>query len=413
MATLKDVARLANCDVSTVSRALNNTSYVHPDTKARILEAVKELNYHPNVITRSLHQGKRRTIGVIVPKIQLSVFGDVILGIQQEARKNGYATLISSCGEDEKLEKDELNRLREGFVDGLIIAGTGKNTRLLRDIHAGGIAMTQIVRFSDNSISSVDVDYELIGYQATQYMISKGCRQIGLINGPDYISPYKGRLLGYKRAMKENDLDILTVELPSVNRGTGYGHDCAEKLLDMNSMLDGILTATDGQGLGALRALKENGIRVPEQMKVISMTGHEIGKMLETTLTSMELPAIEIGETAVRITLEEITCMNDANLRKTRYKPKHVTLEATLEKRDSSPLWHNVFIRSDIHLDVRQSHLQFIISWEGMSWCSAVIRHSRVKSRSLSRTIWSGRIFRKRLSNALWNAGKNFRECGR
>ena len=126
MATLKDVARLANCDVSTVSRALNNTSYVHPDTKARILEAVKELNYHPNVITRSLHQGKRRTIGVIVPKIQLSVFGDVILGIQQEARKNGYATLISSCGEDEKLEKDELNRLREGFVDGLIIAGTGK-----------------------------------------------------------------------------------------------------------------------------------------------------------------------------------------------------------------------------------------------------------------------------------------------
>ncbi|MDD6715128.1 MAG: LacI family DNA-binding transcriptional regulator [Firmicutes bacterium] len=179
MATLKDVARLANCDVSTVSRALNNTSYVHPDTKARILAAVKELNYHPNVITRSLHQGKRRTIGVIVPKIQLSVFGDVILGIQQEARKNGYATLISSCGEDEKLEKDELNRLREGFVDGLIIAGTGKNTRLLRDIHAGGIAMTQIVRFSDHSISSVDVDYELIGYQAAQYMISRGCRQIG------------------------------------------------------------------------------------------------------------------------------------------------------------------------------------------------------------------------------------------
>ena len=335
MATLKDVARLANCDVSTVSRALNNTSYVHPDTKARILAAVKELNYHPNVITRSLHQGKRRTIGVIVPKIQLSVFGDVILGIQQEARKNGYATLISSCGEDEKLEKDELNRLREGFVDGLIIAGPGKNTRLLRDIHAGGIAMTQIVRFSDNSISSVDVDYELIGYQATQYMISKGCRQIGLINGPDYISPYKGRLLGYKRAMKENDLDILTVELPSVNRGSGYGHDCAEKLLDMNSMLDGILTATDGQGLGVLRALKENGIRVPEQMKVISMTGHEIGKMLETSLTSVELPAIEIGESAVRITLAEIAYMNDANLQKTKYKPKHVTLETILEKRES------------------------------------------------------------------------------
>lgn len=135
--------------------------------------------------------------------------------------------------------------------------------------------------------------------------------------------------------MKENDLDILTVELPSVNRGSGYGHDCAEKLLDMNSALDGILTATDGQGLGVLRAMKENGIHVPDQMKVISMTGHEIGKMLETTLTSVELPAIKIGETAVRITLEEVAYMNDANMRKVKYKPKHVTFEATLEKRES------------------------------------------------------------------------------
>ena len=115
MATLKDVARLACVDVSTVSRALNNTSYVHPDTKARIYAAAKELGYHPNVMAQALRQGRRHVIGVVVPRLHLAIFSEILQGIEREAGQLGYSTLICFTEDDPKAEKDCLNRLRGGF----------------------------------------------------------------------------------------------------------------------------------------------------------------------------------------------------------------------------------------------------------------------------------------------------------
>lgn len=108
MATLKDVAKLADVDVSTVSRALNNTSYVHPETKARILAAVKELSYTPNVLAQGLRHGKRHTIGVVVPRLHMTVFAETTQGIEEEARKRGYATLICNTEDDPKIERESL-----------------------------------------------------------------------------------------------------------------------------------------------------------------------------------------------------------------------------------------------------------------------------------------------------------------
>ena len=189
MATLKDVARLACVDVSTVSRALNNTSYVHPDTKARIFAAVKELSYQPNVLAQGLRQGKRHTIGVVVPRLYLTLFAEITQSIELESRKLGYATLLCHTEDNHAIEKECLNRLRNGFVDGIIIAGTGRNGRLIRDIHASGIAVTQIVRKQETSISSVIADYDACGYETVKYLFSKGCREIGLINGPTTLAP--------------------------------------------------------------------------------------------------------------------------------------------------------------------------------------------------------------------------------
>ena len=146
MATLKDVAKLACVDVSTVSRALNNTSYVHPDTKERVYAAAKELGYHPNVMAQALRQGKRHTIGVIIPSFFLSAFSGITLGINQEAQKHNYAVLLCNSSGDPAVEKEALNRLRNGFIDGLIIGATGRNSRLVQDIQASGIPVVQIIR---------------------------------------------------------------------------------------------------------------------------------------------------------------------------------------------------------------------------------------------------------------------------
>ena len=121
MATLKDVAKLACVDVSTVSRALNNTSYVHPDTKARIYAAAKELGYHPNIMAQALRQGRRHTLGMIVPRLDLAIFAEILQGFEHEALALGYSTIISVTDDDPKIEKECLTRMRNGLVDGIVV----------------------------------------------------------------------------------------------------------------------------------------------------------------------------------------------------------------------------------------------------------------------------------------------------
>ncbi len=330
MATLKDVAALAHCDVSTVSRALNNISYVHPDTKERIMAAVKELSYKPNVLARGLRRGRLNTIAVIIPKLSFSIFAEVTSGIEEEARKKGYATIIVNTGGDHLVEKECLNKLRNGFVDGMIVAGTGQNKRIIRDI-AVEMPVIQVIRRFDLKISSVVVNYTEIGYQSVAFLHKQGCTKIGLINGSKKVPPYADRYRGYQQAIRKYNLPEITAEKDSKQRGMKYGYDCAVKLIDENMELDAILAATDAQGMGAIRALKDNGLRTPQDVKVLSMTGHRVGDMLETSLTSMELPGLEIGEKAAAMVIDAIEA--DA-----RHKPavQHLSFDATLMKRETT-----------------------------------------------------------------------------
>lgn len=330
MATLKDVAKLANCDVSTVSRALNNTSYVHPDTKARILAAVKELSYKPNVLAQGLRQGKRHTIGVVVPRLSMTIFAEILQGIEEQARYLGYSILICNTEDDPETERECLNRLRNGFVDGIIIAGTGKCGRLLRDIQVSGIAVIQIIRKQEKNISSVVADYEAGAYEAVRYLADKGCREIGFINGPMSLATYHDRYQGYRKAIHEKGLKEICSESMIPTNTFEYGFQCAEELLDSNFALDAMIVAVDIQGIGAIRALKERGLLIPDDMKLVSLTGHSIGGMLETTMTSMEIPAHEMGRKAAGMVVEAV---------ETKGSPQdisHLVFDPVLIERESS-----------------------------------------------------------------------------
>ena len=331
MATLKDVAKLACVDVSTVSRALNNTSYVHPDTKARILAAVKELSYQPNVLAKGLRQGKRHTIGIVVPRLSMTVFADQIQGIDEEARYHGYSILVCTTEDDPDVERECLNRLRNGFVDGIIIAGTGKCGRLIRDIHASGISVVQIIRKQESHLSSVIANYKQSAYRAVKYLAGKGCKEIGLINGPMSLSTYYERYQGYKKAISELGLKEICPESTQQANTFEYGFQCAEFLLTNYFHLDAIITSVDIQGIGALRAVKEQAMLVPEDIRLISLTGHSIGGMLETTMTSLEIPAHEMGKKAALMAIEEIDAPSDQ-----KPSPQHLVFEATLVERESS-----------------------------------------------------------------------------
>lgn len=329
MATLKDVARLACVDVSTVSRALNNTSYVHPDTKEKIYAAAKELGYHPNLMAQALRAGKRHTIGVVVPRLHLAIFSEILQGIEHGARTLGYSTLICNTEDDPKTEKECLDRLRNGFVDGIIIAATGRNGRIIRDIVASGVPVIQLVRRQERNISSIVADYEACGYDAVQYLYDKGCREIGLIAGSLHLFPYQGRYNGYCRAIAELGLHKHIGESGYPVNSFEYGYEGTLQLLEDNDHLDAIIAAVDIQGLGAIRALTERGIKVPEQVKVLSLTGHSVGRMLETSMTSLELPAVEMGNKSAKMLIDEIEAQN-------RPAPQHLTLSYQLVEREST-----------------------------------------------------------------------------
>ena len=330
MATLKDVAALAHVDVSTVSRTLNNSSYVHPDTRARVMAAVEELSYRPNVLARGLRRGKLNMIAVVIPKLSFSIFAEVVSGIEEEARKNGFSIMIINTGNDKTVEKESLIRLRDGFVDGMIIASTGANKRIIRDISMQ-MPVIQVIRETDPHISSVVVDYVDIGYRAVKHLAEKGCKKIGLINGSAEISPYADRYKGYKKAIEEPCLEEITAEPNSKVRGIRYGYDGTNELLDGNMHLDAILAATDAQGIAALRALKENGLRVPDDIRVLSMTGHRVGDMLETSLTSMELPGLEIGAQAADMAIHAINAD-----KKQVTALQHLSFKAVLAERETT-----------------------------------------------------------------------------
>ena len=331
MATLKDVAKLANVDVSTVSRALNNTSYVHPDTKERIYAAAKELGYRPNATARALREGRRHVVGLVVPRLHMTIFSEILQGIEAQAQQQGYMTSVCVTEEDPKVEKDRLNRMRDGGVDAIIIAATGRNGRLLRDIQASGIPVVQLVRRQELELSSVVADYESSGREAVKFLAAKGCRQIGLIAGAQELAPYRGRYEGYRKAMEELRLEEITSSVDRPVNSFGYGYDCAMQLLEENPGLDAIIACVDVQGLGAIRAAAERGLKVPEQLKIMSLTGHRVGRMLQTTMTSMEMPAFQMGEAAAKLAIEAVEA-------DPKHKParRHINFATMLVEREST-----------------------------------------------------------------------------
>lgn len=306
MATLKDVAKLACCDVSTVSRALNNSAHVHPETRKRIFDAVEKLSYRPNVLARGLRKGKRNTIGIIVPHLQLTMFGDAVQAAEGRARELGYASLVASTHDDGAIEAEILDRLANGFVDGLLIAGTGKNTKMIQSLKAQGMPIVQFVRRDNIGLSSVTADFEACAYEGACYLADKGCKHIGLVNGPSRIGPYRERLSGYRRAVGELNLPEMIASDNAQANTFEYGYHAARRLIAENPELDAIMVAVDAQGMGAMRALREADKRYPEDVRLISLTGYRVGSLLETPMTSMEVPTAEISRKAVEMLVEII-----------------------------------------------------------------------------------------------------------
>ena len=294
--TIKDIAKQLNVSVATVSRALRDLPDIHPDTKKAVLDLAAELDYQPNVLAASLVKSKTKTIGLIVPDLGYYFFSTVVKSIELEAIKAGYSILITQTQESFERELINIQNLSRSQVEGIIISLSRETVNLdhITRLQRRGIPLVFFDRDSDEiHASKVMVDNEQSAYEA-------------FLAGPKNVSVSNQRRLGYLRALAEAGIQ----EDDSLIIHSDYFQDTAtsqtHQLMKSTNPPDGILVVSDRLALGALVALRELKISVPEQGKIVSFNNEPICSIVSPTISSVAQPLEEIGKLAMKLILDQI-----------------------------------------------------------------------------------------------------------
>jgi LacI family transcriptional regulator len=327
---LKDIARELNVSVMTVSKVVRECADVGAETRSRVLAKIKEMNYQPNWVARSLAARRTFMIGLIVPDLMHSFFAEIAKGVAETIRPLGYDVVICNSEEDGALESSEVERLLGRQVDGLLIASAQppSSSELFERIEARGVPYVLIDRrFADASAPYVGADDEEIGRMATRHLIDRGCRRIAHIAGPP-LTPGTGRLKGYRDALSASGISVPdSYVVPARDDATGY--EAARRLLALNPRPDGIFGYNDPTAAGAMKAVLEAGIRIPEEIRVIGVGNVHYSDLLRVPLSTIDQGSASIGRQAADILIKTITAK--------RKKPaKTILIEPTLIAREST-----------------------------------------------------------------------------
>lgn len=335
MATLKDVASKANVNISTVSRALNNTSYVHPDTKAKILAAARELGYTPNPVAQALRQGKRNTLGLMIPWINSPTFSEVVQGFVSGARSQGYEVLICTTNDDLKSENKCLTRLRSGIVDGIAIASHNQNRHCLLDTIAGGIPILQLFHCTERSVSSIEVDAYNGGLECVKHLFHLGCRRIALLQGQSDVATFTGFYHGYSSGVRQFGLTECISEpmsLPVLSYE--YAYEATLHLMDLPEPPDAIIGSVEVYGKAILHALASRGISASEQVRVVCLSGQSPLTWHPAPIIPLEAPNMSIGEKAAEILISDIRATTAGQ----KPRPMHISFPEWISVQERTPV---------------------------------------------------------------------------
>jgi DNA-binding LacI/PurR family transcriptional regulator len=333
MATIKDVAERAGTSTTLVSRYLNGQKGVSEASKKKIMEAIRELNYRPNGIARSLVLQKTHSIGIVLDNLCAPFAARLIRGLEQGAgafdKDNNYNVLYCSSNGDMQKKKDQVQFLTQGRVDGIIIYGSlSSDDAIINQLADSAFPFLLI----ENDINGADIDKVVIdnmegAYQATEYLIRQGHKRIAHVAGNMNLKITLERLNGYIRALQDNqipvDQDLIwypdlssagcSISPVSNYRGdiTYYeaGYTEMKRMLDKRIMMpDAIFFATDISAFGAIKALEEAGIKVPEDVSVIGFDDESPGDYGSSCrpITTMRQPLQEAGFIGIKTLIHSI-----------------------------------------------------------------------------------------------------------
>ncbi len=307
------IAKLAGVSTATVSKILNGKDQaISEATRKKVLEIVKREGYVPNAIAKGLKVKHTKTIGLIIPDVMNLFFSELARGVEDSADKIGYSLILCNTDNKESKEKKYLKILQSKMVDGIIMTAVENSSgTYLKDCKTPLVLLDRDFP-TDRPVGRIKIDNEKCIYDATVFLINKGCRNIGFISSKTINSLSENRLKGYQKALKESNMPYNdnNVYLKDYSADTGYFGALA--LLE-NGNIDGICCGNDLIAIGAIKALKEKNINIPEDVKVTGMDDIFISSYVDPPLTTIKQPIYDMGHEAVDL-LTDIIEKKDTDL---------------------------------------------------------------------------------------------------
>lgn len=331
MATsIKDVAKEAGVSIATVSRVLNDIDVVNEDTKKKVLDAIQVLGYRPNIIARSLKTQKTKTIGILIPDISSQFYPEIVRGAEDVANIYDYNVILCNSDFDVEKEKEYLRVLKEKMVDGVIYMSSSLNDEILNLIKELDLK-TILVETKDKQgvFPSVTIDNAKATYDGTKYLIEKGLKKLAFIGvDSETQNAWGERYLGFEKALNDNNLsvdkDLVYFDTLKVKSGS----EGIQKFVESKKDFDAIVCASDEIAMGAINALRENNIKVPEDVSVVGFNNNYAGSIFYPKITTVSQPSYDMGSVAMRMLIKIVN--------KKEVEQSQFVLPHELIKRESS-----------------------------------------------------------------------------
>lgn len=326
--SIKDVAREADVSIATVSRVLNEIDVVNDDTKQRVLDAIKKLKYRPNIVARSLKTQRTRTIGIIIPDISSQFYPEIVRGAEDVSNIYNYNIILCNADKDTEKEVEYLMVLREKMVDGVLYMSSSMEEDVIDTINQLEVPIVLIeTQDKDKLFPSVTIDNEKAAYEAVTYLVNKGNKKIAYIGtSENAINASALRYVGYKRALIESGLEVEEDSVYFSGLKSKDGYEGMSSIISKTSV-DAVFCASDDIAIGAINALRDNNIRVPEDVDIVGFDDSYAAAMYYPKLTTVAQPTYDMGSVAMRMLIKIID--------KKELEQKYYVLPHQLVKRNS------------------------------------------------------------------------------
>lgn len=337
MANMKQIADIAGVSLGTVSNVLNDSARVREPLRKRVMAAVDALGYQPSQLARGLRRDKTNMIGMIIPDVTNPFFPAVVRGAEDVAFSNGYRLVLCNTDNDHSKEIVHLNELRTYLPSGLIVIPSDFSdlTTQAASYRKSGTAVVCVDRLPQHwDGDTVTTDNEDGAYCATSYLVRLGHKRLSAIMGPLRLTNAQQRLDGFKRAIRETQIDVRSEYIQETTFDQHGGYSKTMLLLRMVPRPTAIFAGDDLIAFGALLALRNSRLRCPEDVSVMGFDNLQLAEMTSPSLSSVSQPGYQMGTTAAQMLVDRV--QGDTT------PPKHVVLETALVLRDSvgPPLVH-------------------------------------------------------------------------